>query len=91
MVTTDVGAAGSIVVFDDASETAAMFLAGRDSVEVVVPWRMTAAGFLRLYHLGNNLSARRALQERLGVTDLNTFLAPGDVISFVLTPERIEP
>lgn len=91
MVTTATSPAASVVAFDDASRTAAAFMAGRDTATVRVRWPTTARELLRLYHLENNLSARAALLEQLGVADLETVLPEGSSFSFVLSPERLEP
>lgn len=90
MVTTETSPAASAVSFDDASRMAAAFMASRDTATVIVPWAMTAREVLRLYHLENNLSARAALLEKLGVADLETVLAEGSSFSFVLSPEHVE-
>lgn len=91
MVTTATSPAASVVAFDDASRTAAAFMAGRDTATVRVRRPTTARELLRLYHLENNLSARAALLEQLGVADLETVLPEGSSFSFVLSPERLEP
>lgn len=69
---------------DDSPEAAAFFME-RDSVEVVVPWDMTVAELLALYHLDNNASARAALEADLGVTESEDLVHEGDAFSFVLT------
>ncbi len=91
MVTTETSPVGSQVSFDDASRLTAEFLAGRDTTTIAVPWTMTARAVLRLYHLENNLSARAALREQLGVADLDALLSEGWSFSFVLSPERLDP
>lgn len=91
MVSTETSPVASVVSFDDASELAAAFLAGRDTATVAAPWDMTARDVLRLYHLENNQSARAALLEQLGVADLDAVLPRGSSFSFVLSPERLEP
>ena len=91
MVVTETSPAGSMVAFDDASARAAAFLADRDSVVVVVPWTMDARDLLRLYHLENNLSARAALLDQLGIEELDAVLPEGTAISLVLTPARLTP
>lgn len=91
MVTTETSPAASLVLFDDAARAAAAFMADRDTAIVEVRWAMTAREVLRLYHLENNLSARAALLEQLGVADLDAELPEGSSFSFVLSPERLEP
>lgn len=91
MVSTETSPLASVVSFNDASELAATFMAGRDTATVAAPWDMTARDVLRLYHLENNQSARAALLEQLGVADLDAVLPRGSSFSFVLSPERLEP
>ena len=69
----------------DASPEAAAFFLERDSVEVIVPWDMTVSELLALYHLDNNASARKALEEQLGATEGTDPVRQGDAFSFVLT------
>ena len=91
MTASETSPTGSVVSFDDASRMAAAFLAGRDTVAVAFPWTMSARDVLRLYHLENNLSARSALFEQLGASDLDMVLPRGSTFVFVLSPERLEP
>ena len=69
---------------DTAPEAAAFFLE-RDSVTVRVPWDMTVAELLTLYHLENNASARQALRDRFGAVEATDRLVEGAELSFVLT------
>ena len=52
---------------------------------------MDARDLLRLYHLENNLSARAALLDQLGIEELDAVLPEGTAISLVLTPARLTP
>jgi hypothetical protein len=72
------------LTYSDAPD-AGRFFDVRDTVTVTIPWPMTAAEFLSVYHLENNEDARRALREQLGaVTDAHP-LARGDEVTFHLT------
>ncbi len=83
--------AGSVVAFDDATPQAGAFLAARDTVVVVVPWTMRARDLVRLYHLDDGPSLRRALATQLSVHDLDDILEAGSRVSLTLTPPRRSP
>jgi len=88
LVYVDEDPSGSGLEYDDGSAEAAAFLGARDSVTVVVPWDMTSADFLRLYHLENNRSAAGAL-EALGASAPEVWLAEGTRLRFSLTPAEV--
>jgi hypothetical protein len=73
--------------YTDAPQSAAFF-EGRDSATVRVPWEMTVAEFLSLYHLENNASARASLERELGAVELDDVLREGDEITIRLTATR---
>jgi hypothetical protein len=54
-------------------------------VTVAVPWSMTVAEFLALYHLENNADARRALRDQLAAGTDADRLEAGAAVSFRLT------
>ena len=73
--------------YTDAPQSAAFF-EGRDSATVRVPWDMTVAEFLSLYHLENNASARASLERELGAIEADDVLREGDEITIRLTATR---
>jgi hypothetical protein len=75
---------GDGLTFSDAPD-AGRFFDARDTVTVTVPWPMTAAEFLSVYHLENNADARRALREQLGAESDAHPLAAGAAVTFHLT------
>lgn len=70
--------------YTDAAD-AGRFFEARDTVTVTVPWPMTAAELLSLYHLENNVDARRALREQLGAESDEHPLSAGAEVTFHLT------
>lgn len=88
LVEVDVSPAGSEPAFTDAPVEAARFFADRDSVTVRIPWDMTVADFLGLYHLETNPSAREALRAQLGAVADADVLREGDQVTVTLTTTR---
>jgi hypothetical protein len=88
LINVDVSPAGSEPAFTDAPEEAARFFADRDSVTVRIPWDMTVADFLGLYHLETNPSARAALRNQLGAVADSDILREGDRVTVNLTATR---
>jgi hypothetical protein len=72
------------LTYTDAPD-AGRFFDARDTVTVTVPWPMTAAEFLSIYHLENNADARQALREQLGAESDAHPLAAGARVTFHLT------
>lgn len=72
------------LTYSDAPD-AGRFFDARDTVTVSVPWPMTVAEFLSVYHLENNADARRALREQLGAESDAHPLARGAEVTFHLT------
>ena len=75
----------------DTSPEASSFFLERDSVTLRVPWDMTVAELLTLYHLENNTSARQALRDRFGAVEAGDRLQEGSELSFVLTAREDVP
>lgn len=75
------------LTYTDAPD-AGRFFDTRDTVTVTVPWPMTVAEFLALYHLENNAGARQALREQLAVRSDADPLERGAQLSFHLTERR---
>lgn len=88
LVYVDEDPSGSDLEYDDGSAEAAAFLGARDSVTVVIPWNMTSADFLRLYHLENNRSAAGAL-DAMGASAPEARLPEGTRLRFSLTPAEV--
>ncbi|HEX9885001.1 MAG TPA: hypothetical protein VGA70_00860 [Longimicrobiales bacterium] len=88
LVEVDVSPVGSEPAFTDAPGEAARFFADRDSVTVRIPWDMTVADFLGLYHLETNPSAREALRTQIGAVADADVLREGDEVTLTLTATR---
>lgn len=87
----DVAPPSRALQLSDASPLADRFFALRDSVTAPVPWTMTRARFLSLYHLENNRSARAALSTQLGASAPDDVLPEGGSVTFLLTAGEVVP
>lgn len=91
MIEVRTGPAGSRPDFSDEASEAPAFFAARDTARIVVPWDMTVAELLALYHLEGNVGAWRALREQLNRTRLDERLTKGDELRIPLTPPEGTP
>ena len=88
LIELDTSPVGSEPSLSDAPDEAARFFADRDTVLVRIPWDMTVADFLGLYHLETNPRARAALRDQLGASSDADVLREGDAVSLTLTVTR---
>jgi hypothetical protein len=84
LVATDAPLPDAALTYADAPD-AGRFFDARDTVTVTVPWNMTVAEFLALYHMENNADARRALREQHAADGEADRLEAGTEVSFHLT------